>query len=177
MSTAGVAGPRTTAPAAHAGVAAQARRLLGIGGFVVAATALPVVAGGGVDGPAAARELFEAGADAVAVGTLLLRTDESGASQVHKDALAGGRLTETVITKAFTGRPARGLRNAFIEAHEDHAPFGYPAIHHLTRGLRQAAVRAGDAERVHLWAGTGFCHAPVGSAEELMLLLAEGCPG
>lgn len=139
---------------------------------VVAATGLPVVAGGGVDGPEAVRRILAAGAEAVAVGTMLLRTDESGASQVHRDALVDDRFTETVITRAFTGRPARGLRNAFIDAHEEVAPFGYPAIHHLTRGIRQAAVRAGDPDRVHLWAGTGHRSAPTGPAAAVVGRLA-----
>ncbi|HJQ06663.1 MAG TPA: nitronate monooxygenase [Nocardioides sp.] len=140
---------------------------------VVAATGLPVVAGGGVDGPEAVRRILAAGAEAVAIGTMLLRTDESGASQVHRDALVDPRFTETVITHAFTGRPARGLRNAFVDAHEAAAPFGYPALHHLTRGIRQAAVRAGDAERVHLWAGTGHRSAPTGPAAEVVRALAS----
>ncbi|MBO3662478.1 nitronate monooxygenase [Microbacterium stercoris] len=134
---------------------------------VVAAAGLPVIAGGGVDGPEKVRAVLAAGAQAVAVGTLLLRTDESGASRVHRDALADPRFAETVITRAFTGRPARALRNAFIEAHEAEAPLGYPVIHHLTREMRQAAARAGDADRVHLWAGTGWRSArtgPVGDA-------------
>jgi len=139
---------------------------------VVAATGLPVVAGGGIDGPSSAAAVLAAGAEAVAVGTLLLRTDESGASAVHRDALVDPRFTEAVITRAFTGRPARGLRNAFVDAHEDEAPYGYPAIHHLTRGLRQAAARAGDADRVHLWAGTGFRSAATGPAADVIAGLA-----
>lgn len=139
---------------------------------VVAATGLPVVAGGGVDGPEAVRRILAAGAEAVAVGTMLLRTDESGASQVHRDALVDDRFTDTVITRAFTGRPARGLRNAFIDAHESGAPYGYPAIHHLTRGMRQAAARAGDPDRVHLWAGTGHRSAPTGPAGAAVARLA-----
>ena len=134
----------------------------------VAATGLPVIAGGGVDGPDAVRAILAAGAEAVAVGTLLLRTDESGASPTHRDALADPRFSETVITRSFTGRPARGLRNAFIDAHEAEAPYGYPAIHHLTRELRRAAARAGDADRVHLWAGTGFRSAVTGPAAEVI---------
>ncbi|MGZ4453101.1 MAG: NAD(P)H-dependent flavin oxidoreductase [Nocardioides sp.] len=139
---------------------------------VVAATRLPVIAGGGVDGPDAVRTILAAGADAVAVGTLLLRTDESGASRTHRDALADPRFTETVVTRAFTGRPARGLRNAFIDAHEAEAPYGYPAIHHLTRGLRRAAAEAGDPDRVHLWAGTGFRNATTGPASDTLRRLA-----
>lgn len=123
---------------------------------VAAAVDLPLIAAGGVDGPETVRELIAAGAQSVAVGTLLLRSFEAGTSATHRAALADPAFTETVITRAFTGQPARGLRNGFIDRHEATAPVGYPAVHHLTRALRQAAARAGDAQRVHLWAGTAF---------------------
>ena len=139
---------------------------------VVAATGLPVVAAGGVDGPASAAALLAAGATAVAVGTLLLRTDESGASQLHKDALVDPAFAGTVVSRAFTGRPARGLRNALAE--RDDAPTGFPAVHHLTRPLRQAAAAAGDASLVHLWAGTGHRSARTGPAAAVVEDLARG---
>jgi len=141
---------------------------------VKAAADLPIVAGGGVRTPDDIRTLLQAGAEAAAVGTLLLRTEESGASQTHKDALADPAFTETTITHAFTGRPARGLRNGFIDRHEATAPYGYPAIHHLTRPMRQAAAKAGDADRLHLWAGTGFRAAREGSAADVVRDLATG---
>ena len=67
------------------------------------------------------------------------------------------------ITRAFTGRPARGLRNGFIDTYESLAPLGYPAIHHLTSPLRKAAAAAGEPDLVHLWAGTGYRHARTGA--------------
>jgi nitronate monooxygenase len=140
---------------------------------VVTATGRPVVAAGGVSGPRDVAELLAAGASAVAVGTVLLRTDESGASRTHKDALADPGFTDTVITRAFTGRPARALRNRFTERHDATAPAGYPAIHHLTRGLRQAAAAAGDPDGVHLWAGTGYRNATTGPARAVIDRLAE----
>lgn len=140
---------------------------------VIAATGLPTVAAGGVDGPLAVTELLAAGACAVAVGTLLLRTEESGASQTHKDALADPQFTETVITRAFTGRPARGLRNRFIDRYDAIAPTGYPAINALTRGLRQAAAATGDPHGLHLWAGTGYRSAPTGPARTALEWLAQ----
>lgn len=131
---------------------------------VRAATGLPVVAGGGVHGPESVKRLLRAGAETVAVGTLLLRTEESGASPTHKAALADPRFTGTTLTRAFTGRPARSLRNGFIDRHERHAPSGYPEVHLLTREIRRAAARAGDPDRLHLWAGTGYRSAPTGPA-------------
>lgn len=140
---------------------------------ISAATELPVVGAGGVDGPASLRAILDAGAEAVAVGTMLLRSDEAGTSPAHRAALAEGT-RETVLTRAFTGRPARALRNGFIDRHQEAAPVGYPAVHHLTRALRQAAGAAGDAERLHLWAGTGYRRARTGPAAEVVAWLARG---
>lgn len=140
---------------------------------VLQAVDLPLIAAGGVDGPGAVRELLEAGAQAVAVGTLLLRTDEAGTSPTHRAALDSPSFTETVLTRAFTGRPARALRNGFIDRHQAASIDGYPAVHHLTRSLRAAAGRAGDADRLHLWAGTGWRSAPTGSAADAVGWLAS----
>ncbi|MBN8868187.1 MAG: nitronate monooxygenase [Solirubrobacterales bacterium] len=139
---------------------------------VTAATDLPAIAGGGVDGPAAVAGLLEAGASAVSVGTLLLRTEESGASQLHKDALADPRFEETALTRAFTGRPARSLRNEFVDRHDREAPTGYPEVHLMTREFRVAAAKQGDRESVHLWAGTGYRNAAVEPAGALVRRLA-----
>lgn len=135
---------------------------------------LPLIAAGGVDGPEAVRALLHAGADAVAVGTILLRTDEAGTSRAHRQALASPAFTETVLTRVFTGRPARALRNDFIDQHEAVAPVAYPAVHYLTSPLRRAAAQAGDMQRLHLWAGTGWQAAPTGPAAEVIQWLAAG---
>src|SRR5262245_56464351 len=123
------------------------------------AVGLPLVAAGGLATPGDVAAAVRAGADAVAVGTVLLRSEEAGTSATHRAALADPHRTETVLTRAFTGRPARGLRNEFTDRYSDAAPYGYPALHHLTSPMRKAAAAAGDAERVHLWAGTGFRYA------------------
>ncbi|KUI27433.1 2-nitropropane dioxygenase [Mycobacterium sp. IS-1742] len=126
---------------------------------ITTATRLPVIAAGGLATAQDVAAVLRAGATAAAVGTVLLRAEESGASATHKAALTDPSRTETVITRAFTGRPARGLRNRFIDEFEASAPLGYPAVHHLTSPLRKAAAAAGEADLVHLWAGTGFRHA------------------
>lgn len=141
------------------------------------AVGLPLIAAGGVDGPAAVGRLLGAGAEAVAVGTLLLRTDEAGTSAAHRAALADPAFDRTVVTHAFTGRPARALHNGFIARHGATAPFGYPAVHNLTRQLRRAASAAGDLGRLHLWAGTGYRRARTGPAAEAILGLAAGSDG
>jgi nitronate monooxygenase len=139
---------------------------------VLRVTDLPVVAAGGIDGPAAVQRLLQAGAVAAAVGTLLLRTDEAGTSDTHARALSDPRFDETVITRAFTGRPARALRNRFVDRHGPMELTAYPAVHHLTRHIRRAAAAAGDAESLHLWAGTGWRNAPTGPAAEVLSWLA-----
>ncbi|MFE2725931.1 nitronate monooxygenase [Kitasatospora sp. NPDC059327] len=138
---------------------------------VGAVTTLPLIAAGGIaDGPAVAAAL-RAGAVAVQVGTALLRADESGASAPHRAALT--ELPETVVTRAFTGRPARGLRNAFIDRYEWYAPAAYPEVHHLTQPLRAAATGRADTGAMHLWAGTGHRAARGGPAAEIVRELGE----
>jgi NAD(P)H-dependent flavin oxidoreductase YrpB (nitropropane dioxygenase family) len=107
------------------------------------------------------------------VGTALLRTDESGASEVYKDTLGDLRRGETVVTQAFTGRPARAIPNRFVELYDRSAPSGYPAIHHLTSPLRKAAASAGDPERINLWAGTGYRLAAAEPAARVLARLSS----
>lgn len=132
---------------------------------------LPIVAAGGLATAEDIATVISAGAAAAAVGTVLLRSQESGASATHRAALTEPTRTETVVTQAFTGRPARGLRNAFIDAHEAQAPLGYPAIHHLTSPLRKAAANAGRPDLVHLWAGTGYRYATEESTAQILTRL------
>jgi NAD(P)H-dependent flavin oxidoreductase YrpB (nitropropane dioxygenase family) len=123
---------------------------------VVTATGRPVIAAGGVMTSADAAAALGAGAVAVAVGTALLLAPEAGTSTAHRAALLGPDRGPTVLTRAFSGRPARAIPNAFLTAHHDHAPSGYPALHHLTSPMRKAAAAAGDPEHVNLWAGSGY---------------------
>jgi nitronate monooxygenase len=140
---------------------------------VRAETAVPLLAAGGLGDPGDAAAVLRAGAAAAVVGTLLLRADESGASRAHQAALAGPA-RDTIVTRAFTGRPARGLRNVFTDRYDAVAPAGYPAIHHLTSPLRRAAAAAGDVERLHLWAGTAYRHATAEPAGRILARLASG---
>ncbi|MGI5238184.1 nitronate monooxygenase [Dactylosporangium sp. CA-139066] len=139
---------------------------------VRAAVRLPLVGAGGVATPDDVVAVLGAGAEAAMAGTALLRTDESGASAVHKAALVELSNVETVVTRAFSGRPARALRNGFVERFDGLAPLGYPAVHHLTTPLRRAAAAAGDVERVNLWAGKRFRHARPGAARAALAGLA-----
>ena len=105
---------------------------------------------------------------AAQLGTAFLLADEAGSSPVHRAALQDPQFTETVVTKAFSGRYARGLRNRFIDEHEADAPLAYPEIHYLTSPLRAASVRAGDPHAVNVWAGTGFRSAKAAPVADIM---------
>ena len=114
------------------------------------------------------KRVLERGAVAAQLGTAFLLADESGSSPVHRKALQDPQFTETTVTKSFSGRYARGLRNRFIDDHEAAAPFGYPEIHYLTGPLRAASVRAGDPHGTNVWAGTGFTSIRTGSVADIM---------
>ena len=133
---------------------------------VVAAVEVPVMAGGGVCDAGGVASLTARGATAVQAGTAYLLADEAGTNPVHRAALADPGFTETALTRAYTGRWARGLANRFMADHPD-APVGYPHIHHLTAPLRAAAVAAGDKQVAHLWAGSGHSRARAAPAEEI----------
>jgi len=140
---------------------------------IAGATRLPLIGAGGLATPAQVAAVIRSGAQAVMVGTALLRTSESGASAVHQAAVADRSRGETVLTRSFTGRPARGIRNRFIDQYDPLAAAGYPAVHHLTSPIRKAAAAAGDPEAVHLWAGTGYQQATAGEAADVLRALAS----
>ncbi|MFD6953572.1 2-nitropropane dioxygenase [Nocardiopsis sp. TSRI0078] len=137
---------------------------------VVAAVDVPVIATGGLMTGADVAAALKAGAAAAQLGTAFLRCHESGAHPAHKAALADPAYTETALTRAFTGRPARGLVNRFVSEHPE-APYAYPEIHHMTRPLRAAAAREGDTGGMALWAGTGFRRAEDAPAAEVVARL------
>ena len=122
---------------------------------VVAATALPVIAAGGIVRPDQVVDALAAGAEAVQVGTALLLADEAATRPAHRAALTDPTFALTTPMRAFTGRVARGLRNRFSERYDAAAPVGYPAVHHITAPMRAWAAAHDDPHLLHLWAGTG----------------------
>lgn len=128
-------------------------------------TSLPVVAAGGVVDGRGAAELLDLGASAVALGTAFLACPEAGTAAVHVHALT--HRDHTVMTRAFTGRSARALATTWTELFTAAAPAAYPHVHHLTAPLRAHGKATGEAELVHLWAGTGHRRARALPAAEL----------
>lgn len=133
---------------------------------------VPVMATGGLMDGRDVAAVLEAGAVAAQLGTAFLCTPEAGTSAVHRAALLDGRFADTVITRAFSGRYARGLANQFARHHSEAAPQAYPHLHHLTRPLRAAATAAGDADVPNLWAGTRWRAVRAEPAEEVVRRLA-----
>jgi nitronate monooxygenase len=135
---------------------------------VIETVDVPVIAAGGLMTADDVQRVLTAGAVAAQLGTAFLLSDESGSSPVHRAALQDPQFTETVVTRAFSGRYARGLRNRFVNDHEAEAPLGYPEVHWLTSPLRAASVRAGDPGAVNIWAGTGYRQATAGSVADIV---------
>lgn len=136
------------------------------------AVRLPVIATGGLMRGDQIAAVLAAGASAAQLGTAFLVCPESGAHTLHKQAMTDPLFVRTELTRAFSGRPARGLVNRFMREHGPYAPAAYPQVHHLTSGLRKAAAKVGDAQGMSLWAGQGHRLARELPAGELVEALA-----
>jgi len=133
--------------------AGEAFGLLALLQLVAAEIELPLVASGGIATGAGLAAVLAAGASAAQIGTAFLLCPEAGTSEPYRRALRAGGPTE--ITRAFTGRRARGIVNRFLAEHRD-APSAYPEIHYATAPIRAAARKRGEAEDLNLWAGQAF---------------------
>ncbi|MBI9000019.1 nitronate monooxygenase [Corynebacterium sp. CCM 9185] len=133
--------------------------------------AVPLVAAGGLSDPISVAEaLALPGVVAVACGTVLLLSDEAGTAPVHRAALAGA--PRTVVTRAYSGRPARGVATPFTEGPGAAAPAVYPGVNAVMRPIRAAAGRGGEPELFAAWAGTGVAHVEGSPAAGVLRRLA-----
>jgi nitronate monooxygenase len=137
---------------------------------------VPVIASGGiVDGKGIAASLI-LGASAVQMGTAFLATDESGAADIWKEKLIQAQDSDSVLTKAFSGKFARGVKNEFIDVidpYVDSMP-SYPILNSITKKIRSLATSQKDTSKMSLWAGQSSSLARRLSAEELLkILVAE----
>ncbi|MGC0382558.1 nitronate monooxygenase [Streptomyces sp. SAI-129] len=146
--------------------------LLSLVAQVREAVSLPIVAAGGIMRGTQIAAVLAAGASAAQLGTAFLATPESGAHDLHKQALTNPLFVRTELTRAFSGRPARALVNRFLREHGPYAPAAYPEVHHLTAPVRKAAAKAGDAQGMALWAGQGHRMARELPAGQLVEVLA-----
>lgn len=145
--------------------------LLSLLQIVAAQVDVPLVAAGGIITGAGIAAVLAAGAAAAQLGTAFLRCAEAGTPDVHRRALAGA--APTAMTRAFTGRVARGIRNRFLDEHSASAPAAYPEVHHLTAPLRAAGRAAGDPDLVNLWAGQTYELGRERPAAQLVRALAD----
>lgn len=144
--------------------------LLALLRLVAAAVDLPLVAAGGIVDGAGVAAVLAAGAVAAQLGTAFLACPEAGTKPAHRAALAAPDGAPTAMTRAFTGRPARAIRNTFLDVHTAAAPAAYPQVHHMTRPIRAH----GDPATTNLWAGQAYPLArPLPAAELVATLLAE----
>lgn len=132
---------------------------------------LPLVAAGGIMSGAHIAAALAAGADAAQLGTAFMLTPEAGTNAVHRRAIA--EPGPTALTRAFSGRRARGIVNGWMERVGDRPPSAYPAINALAGPLRRHGVAIGDPDLVNLWAGTRHEEARELPAAELIRELAD----
>jgi|SRR5579863_1054708 len=144
--------------------------LLSLLSLTRAVTDLPMVASGGIADGAGLAAVLAAGAAAAQVGTAFLLCPEAGTSPPYRAALKQPGTTR--LTRAFSGRRARGIVNDFMRAHDAQAPSAYPQLHHLTSPLRAAARAAGDPDAINLWAGQAYALTQELPAAELVARLS-----
>jgi nitronate monooxygenase len=143
---------------------------------ICAITALPVIASGGLMDGRDIAAVLKLGAAAVQLGTAFLPCPESGAPAPYKHALLAATKDTTVITRAYSGRPARGLTNRFIAMVSGKEEFILPfrQQNDLTRPMRNAAGQKGMPDYISLWAGQGVTRSRQMPAATLVeTLLAE----
>jgi nitronate monooxygenase len=132
---------------------------------------VPIVAAGAIaDGRGIAAALT-LGASAVSVGTGLLRCREADTPQPWADALQDVAPENVVITRAFSGRPARAVKNFYVQAAEQAGapePAPYPIQRGLTAAMRAEAIKSRATDRMQMWAGQGAALSATGSAEDLI---------
>ncbi|HET9159946.1 MAG TPA: nitronate monooxygenase [Caulobacteraceae bacterium] len=132
------------------------------------AVAIPVIAAGGImDGRGLAAALA-LGAQAVQMGTVFLTADEAGANSAYRLQLMRAHEDETALTRAFSGRHARGIANRVFREVADEAILPFPLQNALTRPLRTEAARQGRSEFLSMWAGQGLRMAKTGRAADLV---------
>ena len=134
---------------------------------------IPVVAAGGIMKGKHIKRVINIGAKAAQLGTAFLTCPEAGTSKIHKHYLLNEQKRKTKITKAFSGRMARGINNKFIEEMSGKKIFPFPIQNTITTPLRKVSKNNNNGEFINLWAGTNFNQVRDLSAKELMKNLAD----
>jgi nitronate monooxygenase len=133
--------------------------------------ALPLVPTGGITDAPAVAAMLAAGAAAVQLGSAFMLCPEAATNPAHRAALT--HEAPTALTRAFSGRMARGIENGFMREHPA-APRAYPHIHYATSPMRAQARKREDPDGFNLWAGQAHSLARELPAAELVRELSEG---
>ncbi|MEB2299728.1 nitronate monooxygenase [Lysinibacillus xylanilyticus] len=120
---------------------------------VVGQISIPIIAAGGIVTKEDVSKALAMGAQAVQIGTALLVADECEISPLYKNALLQSVAQQTTITRAFSGKPARGLANGFTERMKDAIVAPYPLQNDLTTTIRKEGAKQGKAEFLSMWMG------------------------
>ncbi|MCL1695989.1 MULTISPECIES: nitronate monooxygenase [unclassified Lysinibacillus] len=120
---------------------------------VVGQISIPIIAAGGIVTKEDVSKALAMGAQAVQVGTALLVADECEISSLYKNALLESKAQQTTITRAFSGKPARGLANDFTERMKDAVVAPYPLQNDLTSTIRKESAKQGKAGYLSMWMG------------------------
>jgi nitronate monooxygenase len=126
---------------------------------IVAKVTIPVIATGSIMSRAGVDAVLQLGADGACLGTAFLTTHESGINSKYKEVLLNTKFDDTILTKAFSGKMARGVKNYFIEQMENHIAeiLPYPVQNKLTQNLRKKASSTNNINFMSMWAGQGAC--------------------
>ncbi|MEK5232446.1 nitronate monooxygenase [Lysinibacillus sp. FSL K6-0232] len=114
---------------------------------------IPIIAAGGLVTKEAIQRALANGAQAVQIGTALLVAEECEISPLYKNAVLASKEQQTTVTRAFTGKPARGLANTFTQQMQDATVAPYPLQHYLTTTIRKESAEQGNAEYLSMWMG------------------------
>ena len=132
---------------------------------------VPIIAAGGLGTAEDVAGVLRRGAVAAQVGTALLLSDEAGTNPAHRTAMKNQLFGNTIVSRAFSGRYARGLENEFVRLLDTVAPLGYPEVNQMTLPIREAAAAVEDPNGMNLWAGTAFREARPGPAADIIARL------
>jgi nitronate monooxygenase len=149
-------------------------RLVGLFSLLPAvadAVKVPVIATGGIADARGVAAALVLGASAVQVGTGLLRCPEVKLPPAFAEAIGRTLPEDTIVSRAFSGRPGRTIATAYVRAATSAAapkPAPYPVQRALTQAMRDAAIKGNDVDRMQAWAGQSAALAPTEPAGDVV---------
>jgi len=134
---------------------------------------IPIVAAGGLMDGRDVRDIIQSGASAAQMGTAFLVTAEAGSSPAHRRFVLTKHELGTAFTRAFSGRPAQGVKNKYMSLMEGKTYLPFPVQNNMTAAMRQWAAQHDEGDYQNLWAGTEYARARAMSVSDLMAALSN----